>query len=90
MSKIISQKKDLICIILEDLIDKLNNNLKRDKPDILLIGIFPNEEQYILVIKKIINFHINRFNYSDDLHVRLHVINIFYSLLYQFFSNYNL
>ena len=58
MSKIRSQKKDLICIILEDLIDKLNDNLKRDKPDILLIDILPNEEQYILVIKQFINFQL--------------------------------
>ena len=81
-NKIISQRKDLICIILEDLIDKLNNNLKRDKPDILLIDILPNEEQYILVIKKFINFHNDRFNYSDDLQVRIHVINTFYRMLY--------
>ena len=68
ISKIISQKKDLICIILEDLTDKLNNNLKIDKPNIQLIDVLNDDKkQYENVIIKFINYHINRFNQSDNL-----------------------
>ena len=83
MNKIISQRKDLICITLEDLIDNLNNNLRTDKPNIQLINVLNDDKnQYEKVITKFINYHINRFNQTGDLQMRLHVINTFYRMLY--------
>ena len=68
MSKIISQKKDLICIILEDLMDKLSNNLRKYNPNIPLIDVLNDDKnQYETVIIKFINYHINRFNQTEDL-----------------------
>ena len=83
MSEIISQEKDLICIILENLIDKLNHNFKQNKRNIPLIDVLNDDKkQYENVIIKFINYHINRFNQTNDLQIRLHVINIFYRMLY--------
>ena len=73
----------MICIILEDLIDKLNHNFKRDKPNIPLIDVLNDDKnQHETVIIKFINYHINRFNQSDNLQIRLHVINTIYRMLY--------
>ena len=56
MSKIISQKKDLICIILGDLTDDLNYSLRKDKPNIQLIDDLNDDiYQYENVIVKFIN-----------------------------------
>ena len=83
MSKIISQKNEFICIILEDLMDKLNNNLKRDKPNIPLLDVLNDDKNlYENVIVKFINYHINRFNQSNNLEIRLNVINTIYRMLY--------
>ena len=82
-NKIISQKMDIIDYILEDLMDKLNYSLRKDKPNIPLIDVLNDDKkQYENVIIKFINYHINRFNNSNDLQIRIRVINIFYRMLY--------
>ena len=82
-NKIISQKIDIIDDILEDLMDELNYSLRKDKPNIQLIDVFNDDRnQYENVIIKFINYHINRFNKSNDLQIRLDVINTFYRMLY--------
>ena len=82
-NKIISQKIDIIDDILECLMDKLNHCLRKDKPNIPLIDVLNDDKnQYETVIIKFIKYHINRFNQTEDLQIRLHVINIFYRMLY--------
>ena len=82
-NKMISQKKDLIYIILDDLMDKLNNNLRKNNPNIPLVDVLNDDKnQYETVIIKFINYHINRFNQTNELQIRLHVINILYRMLY--------
>ena len=67
-NKIISQKKDLICIILEDLLDKLNNHLRKDKPNISLIDVLNDDKsQYETIIIIYINYHINNLTYHITL-----------------------
>ena len=43
-SKIISQKNDLVCIILEDLMDRLNNNLRKGKSNIPLVDVLNDDK----------------------------------------------
>ena len=80
-NKIISQQINIIDDILEDIIHELNNNIKRDNPNIPLISVLTDDKnQYETVIIKFISYHINRFNKTNDLQIRLHVINTFYRM----------